>query len=253
MAVNSLNMLPLYLLENKTFKDLLKAEDIEINVFESYINEIRKELNITTADKLISRYEKIFDIKPVGTKRERVFKILSKLNTNGTCRVSDIETIVRFLTKRDGKVIEHFNDYSFDVLVQLFFDDETSIISSLKEQIEELRPCHLAYRIIMLLEIIIFKNLFDIKLKSLKISLTNNNFGGKNHYLNGFYQLNGTYTLEQNFGKEIISKSLLLKLKEVNVVNTEVFLIASTMWKLDGSYNLGGIKNINAYRKREAI
>ncbi len=248
MAVNGKNMLPLYLLKNPTFRELLKAEDIELKDFENYVEEVRNELNITTANLLIDRYEKIFGISQKGTKSERVGRILSKLNTIGTCKVSDIKNIVRLVIGRECEVKEYYEDYSFDVIVKLFFEDETSLINQLKEQIEELRPAHLAYQIITSLEILVFKNRYNVRLNSLKMSLKT----GSGHYLNGFYVLDGTYTLGSS-SKDIKFKKVSMGINEKTFNGATAFIVEDTLWNLNGEFSLNGEKKINADIRREML
>lgn len=247
-------MLPKFILENPFMKELLNAEENEIKRFEKHVENVRKELNILTADRLINRYEKIFDIKSFGlSKKERINNILAKLNTIGRCRVEDVENLVKIATGRKGKVIEYFDDYSFEVVVNLFFGDNTSKLLFLKKQIEEIKPCHLAFVIIMYLEVIIFKNINTTNINCFEVSIRNNNFGVKSHYLNGFNNLDGSFTLSRNKGKDVKLNLFSSLFSCENKVSSESYITENTMWELDGTFDLSGNKKIDARIERSVL
>lgn len=72
-------------------------------------------------------------------------RLLAKLNTHGTTTVQAIKEMVKIVTGREGDVIEHFEGYSFSVIVHLLFPDETTAMQELIRQIEEIKPAHLVF------------------------------------------------------------------------------------------------------------
>ncbi len=142
MAVNDINMLPLYLLKNETMKDLLETEQEEFKLLEKKALEVRDELNITTCNKLLSRYERIYNVTPSGDREDRINAILIKRFTNFNNTPENIESLASIIAKARCEVNEHFADYSFDVLVYkkgLLLSEMIKISSA----IEELKPAHL--------------------------------------------------------------------------------------------------------------
>ncbi len=251
--LNSRNMLPFFLLENPTFKELLSAEQLEFNELENYIKKVRDELYIYNADKLIPRYEKIFDIKARGTKEERIYRILSKLNFYGVFNVSYIKKLVKIIMSSDCEVIEHFDDYWVEIILKNSVDDELKRINVLREEIEELKPAHLYFSFILLLEIISFKNRNTVGLISIAFKVKNNNFGTYNNYLNGFKNLDGSFNLKRNLSKNIRINKLKISLTQFNVNDSHVYLSVDTMWNLNGFFNINGTKKINANIRREVL
>ncbi len=203
MAVNSRDMLPKYLLENKILSDLFKAENIAINDFYDYVLRLKNEFNITSADEMLSRYEKIFDLKGSGDKADRIRKLLLKLNARGSCRKKDIEALVSFITGCDSDVIEHFSDYSFDIVAGAFIDISNKSIANINEGIEEIKPAHIAFKLILVLESIRLKNKNDFTFDLLDIIFNHNAFGEEKHYLNGAYMLDGSKLLDSGILKRL--------------------------------------------------
>lgn len=251
--LNRSRLLPPFLLENSTICELLNVCDQEIILFEKYVEKLRDELNIALADELLSRYEKIFDEIAFGTKQERIYKLLSKLNMTGTFRKIDVLNLVELITKREAQIIEHFNEYSFDVIVRLREVDTTGVLNVLIEQIEELKPAHLAFHVITWMELIRFKHFYYINLKSFTISIVHNNLGIKSHYLNGFYNLNGSYLLNQMYlsGLNIHDFEFSAKLKKQ--YHLDAHLTIDTMWRLNALDTLNGSRKLNADIRRSEV
>lgn len=246
MALKKEGMLPHFLLQNEVISDLLSALDVENEVLQGYIKNIRDELNIYYADKLLSRYERILDVKPSKTRRERVNNLISKLMMKGTARVKDLLDIIKLVTKRDGEIIEHFSEYRFDVVVDLLMDDGTSTLENLRQQIEIIKPAHLAFTIITFIELIRFINEYEIAFSHLMVNMRNNNFDSDNHYLDGFNALDGSYYLDQNFMKLLKIFDLLIEVAQKSKNDAKVYILEDTLYYLDGAYKLSGYKKLNA-------
>lgn len=72
-------------------------------------------------------------------------RLLAKLNTHGTTTVQAIKEMVKIVTGREGDVLEHFEEYSFSVIVHFLFSDETTALQELIQQVEEIKPAHLTF------------------------------------------------------------------------------------------------------------
>lgn len=253
MALKKEGMLPHFLLQNEVISDLLSALDVENEMLQGYIKNIRDELNIYYADKLLSRYERILDVKPSKTRRERVNNLISKLMMKGTTRVKDLLDIIKLVTKRDGEIIEHFSEYRFDVIVNLLMDDGTSTLENLKRQIEIIKPAHLAFTIITFIELIRFINEYEIAFSHLMVNMRNNNFDSDNHYLDGFNALDGSYYLDQNFMKLLKIFDFLIELNQLTKNISRAFIVEDTLYYLNGQTNLNGYNKLNAAALRSEL
>ncbi len=222
MAVNSRDMLPKYLLENEMLSDLFKVENIAINDFYDYVLRLKDEFNITSADEMLSRYEKIFDLKGSGDKADRIRKILLKLNTRGSCRKKDIEELVSFITGCDSEVIEHFSDYSFDIVAGAFIDINNKVIADVNAGLEEIKPAHIAFKLILALESIKLKNKNDLIFDLLDIVFNHNAFGEEKHYLDGSYLLDGSKLLDCGILKKLSLSYFEVKAKIKNNNTCEI-------------------------------
>lgn len=252
MAVNSLYMLPKFLLDNPTFKDLLQVEDIEMKEFENYILSIKNECNINSCNRVIDRYESIFDVNAKGDKKERIARVLQKVNASRTFHVVDVAQMAEAITGKKADVIEYYKDYCFDVLVHFMFDDKITGIDLLREAIEELRPCHLAFKIVMQLEIIAFKNYINIKEHALNIKVRNPNTVDA-YYLNGSKILDGSFKLEVKNKKKSRLKSLNMRTRFLEKETSKTYITIDSMWELNGKEKINGYKKLNAAIRRLEI
>lgn len=250
MALNDKKMLPQFVLEIDLIKDILQSCNQEFELLQRYITSVKNELNIALADKMLERYERIFQVRVEAkdSRRERVDKLLSKLNMNGTCKRIDILEVIELITKRGGDVVEHFEDYSFDVIVNLLLDDTTSTLQNLKTEIAVMRPAHLLFSVIALIEVIKFVHKYEVTLEQVDVVMKNNSFGAINHYLNGDHILDGSYNLVQNFRKKLPFSNCLFEVKSKNTLKCSCVLFADTFWNLNSEYALDGYKKLNAER-----
>lgn len=96
-------------------------------------------------------------------------RLLAKLNTRGTTTVQAIKEMVKIVTGREGDVIEHFESYSFSVIVHLLFPGETTALQELIRQIEEIKPAHLVFNTTADVELIRVINRYRHSLQRLEI------------------------------------------------------------------------------------
>lgn len=125
----------------------MAAEQTELTQAQRIIAALENQGVISTSTLLLARHERIFDL-PTSLSESleiRRMRLLAKLNTHGTTTVQAIKEMVKIVTGREGDVIEHFEGYSFSVIVHLLFPDDTTAMQELIRQIEEIKPAHLVF------------------------------------------------------------------------------------------------------------
>lgn len=147
MPINDNFMLPKWVRTMEPMADLLAAEQTELTQAQRIIAALENQGVISTSTLLLARHERIFDL-PTSLSESleiRRMRLLAKLNTHGTTTVQAIKEMVKIVTGREGDVIEHFEGYSFSVIVHLLFPDDTTAMQELIRQIEEIKPAHLVF------------------------------------------------------------------------------------------------------------
>jgi len=147
-------MLPRRVRTMEQMADLLAAEEIEIGQAQRTIDAMAAQLAVTTSTFLLPRHERIFGL-PVNTGESmevRRARVLARLNTRGVTTVQAIREMVQIVTGREGNVTEHFADYAFSVTVHLLFEDPTKDLQELIRQIDEIKPAHLLFDTIGLVQ-----------------------------------------------------------------------------------------------------
>lgn len=147
MPINDNFMLPKWVRTMEPMADLLAAEQTELTQAQRIIAALENQGVISTSTLLLARHERIFGL-PTNLSESldaRRTRLLAKLNTHGTTTVQAIKEMVKIVTGREGDVIEHFEGYSFSVIVHLLFPDETTALQELIQQIEEIKPAHLVF------------------------------------------------------------------------------------------------------------
>ena len=118
---------------------------------EELANVTEYELFAKTADKWLPLWEAAYGIpsdpaKPVAERRSR---LMSKVRGAGTTTAEMIRQVVASFANSDCEVIEHNEDYRFDVQ----FVGTIGIppnMDDVKAAIEEIKPAHLAYQFLYL-------------------------------------------------------------------------------------------------------
>lgn len=148
MNIASLQFLPQFILSNPDIKELLDAEQSEIDRLSECIELLRMQTTVSTASLYLDRYEQIMamDISPSLSDTERIGRILAKLNTRTTATPEAIKTIVRSFTGSDTEIEEHFNDYSFLVFIKRE-NDQVIRMKDIRDAIDVIKPAHLAYQL----------------------------------------------------------------------------------------------------------
>ena len=152
MAINDRFMLPKRVRTMEQMADLLAAEQAELNQTQRTIAALEDQLTISTSTHLLPRHERLFGL-PVNTTESLVVRrvrVLAKLNTQGTTTAQAIRDMVEIITRREGHVIEHIEEYAFSVLIKLLATDgiTTANMQEFVRQIEEIKPAHLVFDII---------------------------------------------------------------------------------------------------------
>lgn len=150
MRIDSLSFLPQFILDNPDVKELLEAEQNELDRFINYVEMMRNQTSISTASIYLERYEKMFGLNVNGslTDQERVGKILAKLNTRTNSTVEAIKTVVSSITGCPTDIEEYYDQYTF--MIDVLRDNDVIInIEDIKEAVEIIKPAHLAFAVMM--------------------------------------------------------------------------------------------------------
>lgn len=205
MAINDRFMLPRRVRTMEQMADLLEAEQTELTQTQRVVEALENQLTISTSTFLLHRHERIFDI-PINTEESlevRRARVLAKLNTRGTTTVKAIQEMVQIVTGRAGDVLEHFDQYSFSVIVHLLFPDATTDLQELINQIDEIKPAHLVFDTVGAVQPVVLQNENQLTFYRMALRLRVNNFGEGSVYLDGRQSLDGTWLLTQLFTKGI--------------------------------------------------
>ncbi len=145
MAINDIYTLPKKVTKIPQMKELLQTEQTELDLICSYIEELKKELNINSCTNLIDRYERIFNLNANSSDslEERRTKIIAKLNARGMTTVESIEEIAELLTECKCTVTEDYGNYQFIVNIEFLPSEESKKLKYLLVQIDEVKPAHL--------------------------------------------------------------------------------------------------------------
>lgn len=137
--------LPMYYLESKVMKELIKPFDLEneilLNIIFDYINQFF----VNTATFSLPKYEFEYGlpINPDLPISERRSRIMAKMKTTGTTTVQKIKTVITSWSDYEADVFEKTeNDYE----VKIVFTDFVGVPSNMqdvKKAINEIIPAHL--------------------------------------------------------------------------------------------------------------
>lgn len=150
MRIDSLSFLPQFILDNPDVKELLEAEQNELDRFTDYVEMMRNQTSISTASIYLERYEKMFglNVNNALTDQERIGRILAKLNTRTNSTVQAIKTVVSSITGCSTDIEEYYDQYSFMIDV-LRDNDQLINIEDIKDAVEIIKPAHLAFTVMM--------------------------------------------------------------------------------------------------------
>lgn len=150
MRIDTLSFFPQFILDNPDVKELLEAEQNELDRFMDYIELMRNQTAISTSSIYLSRYEKMFglNVNSSLTDQERIGRILAKLNTRTNSTVEAIKTVVSSITSCPTDIEEYYDQYTF--MIDVLRDNDVIInIEDIKEAVEIIKPAHLAFAVMM--------------------------------------------------------------------------------------------------------
>lgn len=146
MKIATLPYLPQFILENPDIAELLESEQIELDYLSECIELLRVQTTISTASIYLDRYEKIMamDINPSLSDKERIGRVLAKLNSRVTATKDNIIHEIKRMTGHQVTVTEYYDQYCFIVyLIQNDLSD--AFVQAVRNYLDEIKPAHLAY------------------------------------------------------------------------------------------------------------
>lgn len=137
---NLINLLPKYYTDNEEMKKIQDILTIAVENLRNNLDRTNNEMFITSCEKLISRYEKVFDIETDITLdlQSRIDRVKAKLVT---LPVFNKETIKNIFSEFEVEVIENIDDYSFTI--NLISEVGFKEMDYLYKDVDELKPAHL--------------------------------------------------------------------------------------------------------------
>ena len=145
MAINDRFMLPKRVRTMEQMADLLAAEQAELDQTQHTITALENQLIVSTSTYLLSRHEKLFAL-PVNTTEsleERRARVLARLNTHGITTIQAIKNLVEIMTGTKPEVVEHFEQYAFDLIIQN--PCRLYNLFNLFGVLEQMKPAHLVF------------------------------------------------------------------------------------------------------------
>lgn len=255
MKLDSIHMLPDQIRNMAEMKELLNAEDLELEILEKRAEKEKLELYLSTTEELLSRHEKIYGIAvhPLDSVDIRRRRLLAKHNSRGVCTPATMRESIYILTGFLGDIIEYPSKGYFTVVIFMSLDSSTASLRDLKARITEDRPAHLTFNMDAVFDAVIFINKNTLLLRSLDFHAHANNWDMNKIYLNGSRKLDGSWQLAALTSKGLYLRNFQVAAKMKNEIHNSATLISDTMWRLDGSMLLDGSRKLNAGTIKEDI
>ncbi len=131
--------MPLFLQDVREFQEIFKVEDKEIDSLKEQIENVLKEIIVTTAEGYgLDRYEKIYNIQNTTTDVEtRRFNILSKINNRLPYTVNWLINKLNNTVGEDNYRLEvDHNNYKVNIEITYLFQDIALLLNrDLREQL----------------------------------------------------------------------------------------------------------------------
>lgn len=145
-----IELLPGRLLNSKEVLDFENAINSIMKMAENEKDELFKQFNLETATWSLDIWEKQYGIKTDATKDYslRRSRVMSKMRGTGTTTVEMIKNVAESFVNGLVEIVEHNEQYKFDVKMMSVIGIPPNM-EDLKDAIEELKPAHLAYEIIL--------------------------------------------------------------------------------------------------------
>lgn len=147
MKLNDSKMLPPFLLRMENMRDLLQAEEIAMQELRDDVSSQELQLVISTSTWGLERHEQILGL-PTDSKssiEDRRSRIIAKLAGQGTVTKELIRHVALSFTNGEVEVIEHPEQYSFDVRFIGVLGTPPNM-TDLSDALDEIKPAHLVYQ-----------------------------------------------------------------------------------------------------------
>ena len=145
-----IELLPGRLLNSKEVLNFENAINSIMIMAENEKDELFKQFNLETATWSLDIWEKQYGIKIDANKDYslRRSRVMSKMRGTGTTTVEMIKNVAESFVNGLVEIVEHNEQYKFDIKMMSVIGIPPNM-EDLKDAIEELKPAHLAYEIIL--------------------------------------------------------------------------------------------------------
>lgn len=219
----------------------------------SYIELLRRNNSVHTAEEIISELENEYEI-PVNPSISIEFRrqrILARMRIQDSpVTKADLIKMLETLGLQECRIENEYNNYK----IVVWF----TITGSLPEQLPEGKKMleeNVRAHIIFMLNGVVKENLLNkerVRANRLMMSMGVSNFGAEDLYLNGRRFLDGSWRLGAVTGNLCLNK-VKLSAGVINRMQLSAVVIADSIWKLNGAVALDGSRKLNAEIKREEI
>lgn len=140
-----LSYMPAYYQTSDVMANICNANAIELNNFNTQLQNTQNQFFVDSADSTLSRWEQEFGIEVNDNLNTayRISRIKSKMRGQGTCTVSLIQNVANSFDNGTAQVIEHPSTYT----IEIKFISDYGIppnISDLQNAVSVIMPAHLA-------------------------------------------------------------------------------------------------------------
>lgn len=219
----------------------------------SYIELLRKNNSVHTAEEIISELENEYGI-PVNPSISIEFRrqrILARMRIQDSpVTKSDLIKMLETLGLQECKIENKYNNYK----IVVWFTISGSLPKQLpegKKMLEENVRAHITFIINGVVKETLL-NKERVRTNRLIMSMGVSNFGVEAVYLNGRRFLDGSWRLGAVTGNPCLNK-IKFSAGVINKLHLSAVVIADSIWKLDGAVALDGARKLNAEVKREEI
>lgn len=142
MPINSPQMLAPVSLAMLQQKELLAAEQPELEAIRAHAGEVVRECSVNSCDKTIGRYEKIFDLPAGGrTLEERRAAIIFYMNARLLITKEYLAQLLSEVLLCNCSILEQFSEYRFTVNIE--GEDRSPNLPEAARYVRLLKPAHL--------------------------------------------------------------------------------------------------------------
>ena len=143
-----LELLPERLQKSNETAQIQRAIEKEVQKAIDAYDRLLLQLFVSSADEGLLLWEEMYGISPAGDISGRRSRIMSKMRGAGTTTAQMIKNVCESFYNGQVEIIEHFDQYSFDI-VFLSSIGVPPRIDNMTAAIEEIKPAHLAYQYVI--------------------------------------------------------------------------------------------------------